>query len=410
MKKNILLLCSIGIMSLSLVSCDGKESKLKSSKAENIIDTAVEKTSDNIENILKGNFIGASFNSENHATFKLDVTDTDVNDSFDMTYDIKEVVQANVDVLKLNAKPKADLEAIEFYNQSLIEYNATNKIDGNTKNESDVLNNRIGLKKGVFTQNNLTTSNDKTISSKTEEQNLDEEIYEGAGYTYYDDLTANVSTYLDTINGNSSDEGYNNLVESIDKALAKTEALFDGNLSSTKYVEELQELFNVSLNEKFGPSTDESVAMILDIIKDNNPLDYVAYTQVKSKDTRVIKASLNYESWKNDFTNAFNSKINSLDKSSISYVHLSLVNSMVVRLLPDDVKFNYSFTITNDIISKVTAEAKLKGSVLVSDVDFLQINYPETAKLAYDLNVSSTNEWLVTSKSVSVQTLNIMKQ
>lgn len=409
MKKNILLLCSIGMISLSLVSCDGKESKLKNSKAENIIETAIEKTSDNIESILKGNFIGVSFNSVDHATCKFDVTDTDLIESSEMTYDIKEVVQANVDVLKLNAKPKADLESIEFYNQSLIEYHATEKTDGGTKVESDLMNNRTGLKKGIFTQNNTIVSGDDEPKSNVVEQNLDQEMedFEGTGYTYYDDLAMKVSAMLD---GTEVDEETKKLTESIDTALSKTKSLFDGKLTSTQYIEDLQELFNVSINDKFGPSADKTAAMLLDMIKDTNPADYVSYTQITSKDTRTIKASLNYDSWKNDFTKAFNNKMDSLDKEDMSYIHLALINAMVIKLLPDEVNLNYAFTMTNDIISKVTADAVVKGSLLVSDVNYLPINYPETAKITYDLTLSSTNEWLVSNKGVSVQTLAVVKE
>ena len=413
MKKGLLVLCSIGILSLSLVSCNGKESKINNKSAEDFMKTATEETMSNVETVVSGNFIGLAFTTSNDITAKIKVTaDNGLNVSADMSVSQKEEIAANVNVAKLDNE---DPEAIEFYmnsNQSsktkaTIKENSDSEATSNSADSSQLQ--EIGLKLGVYSEA-ITLKNNDNEYKNSDSMDLVE-------YGMYSQVTTQVKDVIDTLNGKGSEalpEIPGADLDMVDpEMISLTLAVIDGFLNGEVTSDELVSSLESVLGMELGDSLHDAAVSLVDLIHANNPADYVSYTQIKSKENVTIKASFDYNKWKKDFTKGLDGIVSKTNPELESYEFLQLVQYFAANLLPESLSVAYSFTTTSGIITKVTTDISASGSLSGEFIEVLESitgsssDVPAGAKIAYEVTEATSAEWSLGNTPVTVKNVTV---
>lgn len=414
MRKGLLVLCSIGILSLSLVSCNGKESKINNKSAEDIMKTATEETMKNIDTIMSGNFIGVSFSTSSDLTAKIKVTDTNGLDGVaSSTVSQKTEVAANIDVTKLDSADPAAIEFYELNKQSQKEESTLkeNKDAETVVNSSDAETiSEAGLNLGVYTEV-LTMKQNGEEYTNSDSVNL---IDIGA----YGELTSNVKDAIDSYNGNGDGTSLDDdLVGSVDpdvifavaSTLVMVDSFFNGDIDAETFVTSLEEMLNMELG-----TVEHDVAITLaNLVNDNNPMDYISYTQIKTKDNLTIKASLDYSKWKKDFTKSLDGIVSKTNPELESYGYLQIVQYFTANLLPESLNLTYSFTTTNNIITKITTDVSAKGTLSGEFIGTLMMisgnnqNISKDLKINYEVSESTVAELALGNTPVTVKKLTV---
>lgn len=392
MKKKLLLLCSAGLMSLSLVSCG--EKKITNDKAEEQIEDALQDSINKIEEVSKKDYlyVTADLNSNLSVTM---LGETSTNK-------VTMEAQGNLNLKAMRAETPS-LGDTEFYLREVTETTGISHIAG-MDDESGQYVNYVGERQ--YSSENVVALNagiakeySKVVEKETYENdslNIDEN--DEYGYQIkldeyssrmtavrlisYIDVLSNLNSVIDLAGQNGEYNLAITVKENVDKFL-------DGEMTADDFLSYLESLddLDVDYDEEDRPV----IIDLLNLVKDNNPEDYLKYTTSKKSGNLTIKSTFDYANWSKGIKAGLNKIISDYPESDL--VQYELSESLMV--LPETLDLEYEITIhKGGYISAVTAKAKAVGPT-IEGVQLYNVNFDAAAHLN------------IADKKVDVKTLTI---
>ncbi len=425
MKKKILLFCSAGLMSLSLISCDGKEKKIDNNDGNEMVNVAMDKTTEKLEEVSKKNYLGFSANAsvKGNYDFAIEKSFNKATDDYSGTASISSKgsidtsieMQANVDVDGLRKTPNADITNTESYAASKVSLKATDSEKTNIpeypeltvddSKETEINEEYKSYQKGLNVVNYTKVgTEEKTVGSvlTTEEVNngaaqiitvLD--AFSGKMPSLGDSSTSDSSMQLPTI---PVDE------ESLVVIQTKTDDFFAGKITADAYVTAIDTaIADGKLFESAPLGARDTVVGLLEIAYDVNPSKYFEYTKITEKKNVTLNSSFKYDTWKNDLTTKLDAKINATDTTNPAYQLLSFIKPIVISILPQTMKLDYTLKINSDgYINGMSFDVAAKGEIsgelasLISPTGNTIISYDVafTGSFNYDFSDKTTVQTL----------------
>ena len=392
MKKKLLLLCSAGLMSLSLVSCG--EKKIENDKAEEQIEDAVQDSINKIEEVSKKDhlYVTADLNSNLSVTMMGETS----------TNKVTMEAQGNLDLKAMRAETPS-LGETEFYLRRATEETGVRHIAG-MDDELGHYVNYTGEKK--YSYEDVVALNDgiaKEYSKYVEKETYEnasfnrEDIFEDGDQFELDEYTssmtaATIISYVDVLsnlNGFKDLAGQEDEYNLVITVKENVEKFLDGEMTAEDFLSYLESLDDIDVD--YDEEDRPVIIDLLNLIKDNNPEDYLIYTTSKKSGNLTIKSTFDYANWSKGIKTGLNKIISDYPESTLAQYELS--ESLMV--LPESLDLECEITIHKDgYISAVNALVKAVGPT-IEGVQLYNINFDAAAHL----NISD--------KKVDVKTLTI---
>ncbi len=389
MKKNIILFCCAGIMSMSLISCNGKEKKIDNATGNELVNVAIDKTTDKLEEISTKSFLGLSLNANLKGDFNMVNTTILEQSSYNMegtsiltingNLDASAELQTNLDVDGIRKTPNADITNTESYMAA--------KILGNLSTETD-----------LKFQNNPNLDNSEKSESKTDQEH---KIYQkGLNLIQYDKVDDNETTAetlltTDEVNNIASQivnvlDAFSGQVPPVDNSSVselinqgtivsiqtKTDDFLSGKMTANDYLTFIDETFaEGKLFDNTPQGTRDCVVSLLEVAYEVNPSKYFEYTKITEKKNVTLNSSFDYTTWKVDLNSKLDAKINAIDTTNPSYILLSTIKPIIISVLPTVLNLDYTIKIHSDgYINAMNFDVKVQGTIPGTVLSFIGVS------------------------------------
>lgn len=344
MKKRLLVLCLVGIASMSLASC---EEKMTNDDGEALLRASLEKTTARVSDAIKQDFVGLTLSSDSTIKMDLKIDDESLNANVSNSM----VAQANVNLKDIRSD-NSTLADTSLYGKltTNVDVKQTNQPD--TKLSEEVLG---AFQNNKYYQYHSQAANDLQPVVEKNVVVYDNDTIKEA-QSEFKELLKEIEAYFSENQTPEIGDVTEPLVPfDVTALLEKTQALFDGTITSVEYLNYIdQNIYDIE---------DEIIPMIspvVDIMVKANPFDYFSYTKSEKGKDVTLKVSLDYDKWKEKLQTTLDEAIT----SNANNVILPMIKNVVTGVLPTEVNFAVAMTVTNDeYISNVSVETKVNGAV-----------------------------------------------
>ena len=341
MKRKIFTFAIVSLLSLTVTSCQ-TETKLDPNDGKELIATSLNKSKQNVIEVINGDFLGADIKIDSSLEFKANFVDEistsnvaniELND-IDLSATLDFDFQSNYDLAGLRAEIPS-LQNSELYTHFILKQ-VINK-EENTQ-----------ISKTYQNANNVSwyqKFNDQEQLEKEELSSDDINKFADEAIKIIDSVDELFKCYVPE--GFTSNEILTKLYEYVCEIDELVKKYRNKEITSQDI---LNEFYNaLGIHADYLP--EEINSLFISILENLIKIDistYFSYTQLKDKNNNIeLSASINYESWLNNIKAEFENDKKSLDESSSYYELLISYYDMFVSLLPTDINFDLSAKINS---------------------------------------------------------------
>lgn len=394
--KKLLVLCSMGIMAMSIASCDGKETKINYQEGNDILNAAADQTIANIKEVANGDYIGFGVEGNGNVAINLEYVDaSNITESMPLLHKVGLAVDAdaklkcNLNTAELDQTP-ADFSNFESYRSYTA--NSTIKLD-----ESET---KTSASEIVYHKNNII---------KTKEEGKDVVVEECTPL----ELAPIAEDILDIVDEIKNLQSNTPIIAvpsiSVDPSVienlsTKWNDFTTGKITSAELIDYVNSVAGQDIFESAEPGVKDCVICILNIAKDADPSKYFNYTKTTSKNSTTLSSSFAYSQWKTDLLAGFDKEIAAIKvPTSPVGVMLTSIKMMVDGFLPTSFKMDYTLNLNKqNVVTGFAVDFNIAGSIptymlstIVSLIN-LKVNLIpddislETSMVNYDISASAS--------------------